>query len=470
MYDHSKQYRCTIIRGKSQKDMDDLLPAYANIIDEICPCTHEEFAEKFDNAFVRFIPSDTTQKTLDNHRTEISGKLFGMYYFSDDGMVYCSERTRKFLEDSDTPAFFKDICYKMQFPNGSQKSNTVADRIANNISIRPNSFVLKVLLEANSLNIILTKKEIGYYILNSLDVLQGNALPLEVLQAIQDDRRNSITRNIEFENKASSYNYQHINEQINLLELANLVIVDGDEVAINPSDMKTVNLFANKYNDALDFDVYSFDMSTVESRKVFYFTWDEYFSTLSEHAGEFETTAEALGIDMEVETRRTDDTSDRISTTEIGDEGERYVYEYEKRRVTAYDFRLAGKVIHLGKTRGLGYDIQSVIAKDGDNAEFVKYIEVKATKRVTAPQIDDDNWIDTLNITRNEWVAAQQHGNSYSIFRVYFTRSGVVMFVITDVAQKERDGVIRAVPMMYRVDFKNSVVDEVIRDDETISA
>ena len=28
MYDPSKQYRCTIIRGKSQKEMDDLLPAY----------------------------------------------------------------------------------------------------------------------------------------------------------------------------------------------------------------------------------------------------------------------------------------------------------------------------------------------------------------------------------------------------------------------------------------------------------
>ena len=31
MYDHCKQYRCTIIRGKSQKEMDDLLPAYAKV-------------------------------------------------------------------------------------------------------------------------------------------------------------------------------------------------------------------------------------------------------------------------------------------------------------------------------------------------------------------------------------------------------------------------------------------------------
>lgn len=143
MYDHTKQYRCTIIRGKSQKEMDDLLPAYAKVIDEICPCSADEFETKFNNAFQLYLPeSDRIKKTLDNHRTEISGKLFGMYYFSKDGRVYESERTQKFLEDNDQPAFFKDICYKMQFPNGTQKiSTTVMDRKANDICIRPNAFL-----------------------------------------------------------------------------------------------------------------------------------------------------------------------------------------------------------------------------------------------------------------------------------------------------------------------------------------
>ena len=87
MYDHTKQYRCTIIRGKSQKEMDDLLPAYAKVINEICPCRAEDFPILFNNAFMRFLPeSDRIKKTLDNHRTEISGKLFGMYFFAADGM------------------------------------------------------------------------------------------------------------------------------------------------------------------------------------------------------------------------------------------------------------------------------------------------------------------------------------------------------------------------------------------------
>lgn len=148
--------------------------------------------------------------------------------------------------------------------------------------------------------------------------------------------------------------------------------------------------------------------------------------------------------------------------TEFGDEGEQIVYEYEKKRVASFNQRLANKVLSLGKTRGLGYDIQSVIAEPGEMAEFVKYIEVKSTKRLTCPDISDNLWIDTLNITRNEWIAAQQHRDFYSIFRVYFTRDGITMFVLKNPMQKYQEGKLQATPMTYRVDFSNIAVDAVI--------
>lgn len=121
-----------------------------------------------------------------------------------------------------------------------------------------------------------------------------------------------------------------------------------------------------------------------------------------------------------------------------------------------------GKVLPLGKTKGLGYDIQSVVAEKGDIAEFVKYIEVKATKRVTAPDLSDSSWVDTVNITRNEWVAAQQHRDFYSIFRVYFVRDGIVGYIINNIYKKEQDGIVSVVPMMYRVDFSNNAIDAVM--------
>ena len=45
MYTPENQYRCTIIRGKSQSDMEDLLPLYANIVHKYCPCEESAFKE-----------------------------------------------------------------------------------------------------------------------------------------------------------------------------------------------------------------------------------------------------------------------------------------------------------------------------------------------------------------------------------------------------------------------------------------
>lgn len=463
MYNHTRQYRCTIIRGKSQKEMDDLLPAYAKVIDEICPCDADEFETLFNNAFSAFLPvSSRIKKTLDNHRTEISGKLFGMYYFSEDGRVYASERTRKFLEDNDQPAFFKDICFKMQFPNGTQKSQTVLERVADGICVRPNAFILKLLLIAKTANIDITKKALGYYVLNSLDVLQGKASPYEVLDAIAEDKRHGIERIISVPGKASSYCYQHINEQLNYLELANLIrLTDDKRVVLNLNESATINLFADCWDQRPIFDVYSFDLSSVESRKDFQYAWDYYYSQLSEHAGEFATSAAAL-VDQNEEQSQQQPSRQGTNLTELGDEGEELVYNYEKTRVAAYNSRLANKVLSLGKTKGLGYDIQSVIAEPGPMDEFVKYIEVKSTKRLTVPDVNDGLWVDTLNITRNEWVAAQQHKEFYSIFRVYFTRDGVSVFVITNVAEKLKNNQMHATPMTYRVDFTNTCVDSVV--------
>lgn len=169
MYNHNNQYRCIIIRGKSQRELDNLLPAYATVIDEICPCTKEDFESKFNSEFARILRGkvlDTValKKTLDNHRTEIAGKLFGMYYLSSNGIYYASERTKKYLADNDQPAFFKDVCFKMQFPNGMNKIQTLQPYLDSRISLRQFPFIIKCLQLAEAEGIYLTVNDIGYYI------------------------------------------------------------------------------------------------------------------------------------------------------------------------------------------------------------------------------------------------------------------------------------------------------------------
>ena len=123
--------------------------------------------------------------------------------------------------------------------------------------------------------------------------------------------------------------------------------------------------------------------------------------------------------------------------------------------------RLVNKVIMLGKQRGIGYDISSVEANENrEDPEFARFIEVKATKRTTEPLLDDNNWIDTINLTRKEWVAAKQYREAYNIYRVYFTPNSTVVRKINNPFEKNEQEVINVLPVMYRMDFNTKSIDK----------
>lgn len=129
--------------------------------------------------------------------------------------------------------------------------------------------------------------------------------------------------------------------------------------------------------------------------------------------------------------------------------------------ITKEDAGVEGIYITLSNYETQTYKQCSLTSFENDGKSG-KCIKVKSTKRLTCPDLDDTLWIDTLNITRNEWVAAHQHRGYYSIYRVFFTRKGISIFVIKDIADKIKDGHIQATPMTYRIDFSNSSVNEMI--------
>jgi hypothetical protein len=457
-YNPQNQFRCTIIRGKAKNDLDSLLPTYAKIIEEICPISIDNFPEIFNKELKRLLP-EATKKTLDNHRTEIAGKLFGMYTVEDNDIVNISEKAKILIGNNDQPAFFKDICFKFQFPNGMDSLQTLEEKIRNGIKIRQFAYILQLLLEASTLGKSITKNEIGYYVLNSLDVLQGKIPPAIVLNKILSDREAGVINTVHYEGKASSYSVQHINEQLTLLELANLIRIISGSLMLNIKETTTIKYIASFWDKPLAFDIYKYSLTTVEERNRMYKEWDTYYSKSSDDTLEkFSTSVDALAYNP-ISTVQITPSLGRTNLVELGDEGELYVYNFEMERVSKYDRRLVNKVKLLGKMRGIGYDIQSIVAESGEEAEFVKYLEVKSTKRVTAPKLDDVNWDETINLTRNEWVAAQQHGRSYFIYRVYFTSEGVMTDVLHDPFRKNSEGVIRVVPTNYRMDFKSKAID-----------
>ncbi len=459
MYNPDLQYRCTIIRGKAQTELDNLLPTYCQIINRICPQNSANFAEAFNKMLSNRIHI-FRKKTLDNHRTEIAGKLFGLWYLM-DGIVYCSKQAIQYLDHQDNPLLFKNIIIKFQFPNGMDKIQTIRERMSNHIRFRPAPFILGALQYAENIkNANLSKREIGYYILNNLDVLQGKVHYSEVVERIFRDREDGVFHRVEVPNKAISYTTQHITELLNLFELANLVRISKairteKFVSLNNSETVLISQIINLYSSGIEIDPYTYDMNSRTGISSFFADWDRYYSSPVE--GDFSLNTKISGL--------LDDDTDSImidnlykidksvlgsqDALAIGDEGEKVAMEYEKQRVKQFSSRLTNKVIYFGKQRGLGYDISSIFA-GGANPEHAIYIEVKTTKRVTAPpQIFSDQF----NMTRNEWIAAEQHSNNYFVYRVYLYNNGVKIYKMESPFKLRESGSIFAEPMSYHIEF-----------------
>ena len=451
-YIHTEQFRCAIIRGKAQAELDNLLPYYASIISEICPTSKENFDEFFNQKLATLLGEETTKKTLYNHRTEIAGKLFGMYYIDAEKVVHISERTLKLSEDNDQPAFFKDLCLKMQFPSGMNANYTVFDQIDHQINIRQLCFLIAVLKLCNDLEIFLNVKQIGYYVLNSKSVLTRQATPEEVVTQIQIDLASDIYREIPNpNNKASSYLYQHIKEQLTILQLANIITLSSTFYLINLNEIEFINFMVNLAITPPIFDFYSFEnLDQTESYKALQVEWDFFISRISDIRPELlnSNVSEILtsglshipNIDQSI-------TRNFANTKDLGDAGEAFVFEYEKNLLRPYS--LEHKVQNKAHLRGIGFDIESFSYED----TLEKYIEVKATRRTTP--MPENFAEDIINVTKNEWIAAEQHQDKFYVYRVIFHNSGVQLFRIQNPFKHYSDGTISAIPLTYRLSFPN---------------
>ncbi|MCD8296596.1 MAG: DUF3883 domain-containing protein [Prevotella sp.] len=460
MYNPDNQYRCTIIRGKSQSEMEDLLPFYAQTVHKICPCKKKEFDIRCNDILSDFfyhistfseLPNDN-QKTVRNHITEIMGKLLGLYFTNEEGLICESTNCIHLNQHHDYPTFFKSICYNLQFPNAASNTNFMTQHMKNGINIKPLCYVV-CLLEYARLNgnLLLTKQEIGYYALNNFEVLQGKVSEKEVYEQIKYDRDNKIRKNKLY----GSHDWQHIKEMFNLLNLSNLCLSDKDYIWLNKDESKAIDIFLN-YKENPTFDIYKYNINEQKEIEQLKLDWQFYYSSMFSEISKIETQFTANVNDQKKEIRQRGSVG--ITTVELGDQGESLVYKMEKERVRKYKERLVNKVLLLGKTKGLGYDISSIEADENpQNPEFARYIEVKSTTRITKPSFDN-NWTDSINLTAKEWVAAKQYREYYNIYRVYFTREETIIIRIQNPFKMYEEGEIEVFPTIYQMDFNNSAI------------
>ncbi|MCQ2335949.1 MAG: DUF3883 domain-containing protein [Paludibacteraceae bacterium] len=469
-YTPEHQYRCTIIRGKSQTDMEDLLPLYANMVHKVCPCEESVFKASCYRMLSKALFSTTSydtlpkgnKKTVQNHLSEIAGILLGLYYIRYDGdIVYvCESDSCKYLVDhNDYPVFFQNLCLNFQFPNGAKWMQYVKEDINNKIHIKPFCYIVELLYYAQnqSEKKLLTQQEIGYYVLNNLDVLQGNVSCKEVYDRIMLDRQQKIGRN----KLQGSYNWQHIREQFNLLELANIIKTDATYIWLNREERNVIAIFLAN-GGTFTFDPYKYNLNSKQERKIYLEDWKFSYGKFNM---ELLNTTYPIPTNIVIYGRDGQKACGGAtkSTVDLGDEGENLVFYLEQERVRKYKERLINKVLLLGKTKGLGYDIASVEADENVNhPEFARYIEVKSTRRMTEPDFGTDGWSDALNLTAKEWVAAEQYQEYYNIYRVYFLikSNKTIVVRIQNPFKKAEEGKIEVYPTTYQMSFDSRVIEK----------
>lgn len=468
-YTPEHQYRCTIIRGKSQQDIEDMLPKYAEIVHSNCPCTKVEFVDRARRNLSMLLfgtssfdkLSFSNQKTVNNHLTEIAGSLLCLYYISRDeetgiDIVYETASCKFIHEHQDNPTFFKNLCLNFQFPNGAKWEKYIEEDISNKINIKPYCYVVALLYcaQTSTQKVLLTKQEIGYYVLNNLDVLQGEIEPSVVYERIITDRKNKVRRN----KLSGSREWQHIKEQFNWLELSNIIESDSTYVWLNSSEQATIKLFIEQLHN-IGFDAYSYPLKSSDDWKLYLRNWRRYYGGFRE---------DLLNVRTSFATKREIAASSEMhqqgsvikNSIELGDEGEALVYRIEQERVRQYKERLVNKVLLLGKQKGLGYDISSIEAGENkEKPEFARYIEVKSTQRVTEPSFSKE-WVDSVNLTSKEWVAAEQYGEYYNIYRVYFTKKKTIVVRIKNPYYLNQNNKIEVFPTVFQMNFDSSVIEK----------
>ena len=430
-----KYFRCAfIVRGRGQDKIDELLPEWARIVSKHSSKTEKEFNKRVDQELVR-LAGGVIGKTAANYRTETLGKILGLYYTTPDGKAIISKRATRLLNNNDQFQFFKDLVCKMQVPSGISKN--AQKFIKKKISFMPASFILSCLQEAERQGLeYLSKQEIFWFILSNIEVLQGHIAPPTVIKMVKMGRKKwKYKKYLE-----GSKETQHANEMINLLKYANLVKVFGKKgnVSLNQNEKEDINTIVKYGQHGLGFQAYEYSLENPGDFKKYEQEWEKYFSMPCFHydkqfATDFEKNFGKVEL-IPFEGEPHDELPD-ISTKEIGDTGERYVFNCERKKVFKSMPGEHRRVHLLSYIKGIGFDVQSVRVDCGPDKDDYLYIEVKTTPRATKPS----NLCHSATLTENEFKAARQHGDNYFIFKVYLTPEGTYIFKLKN-PFRSRDG------------------------------
>ncbi len=264
--------RIHFVRPRFKSNIENVLLYMANECCKIEPAPCREYAAKINKA-IRLFPGniDSTQKTIDNWRTEISA-LCAFYNEDKISDVTSTSKLSFFLnENQDLTQFFKFLMLSFQFPGGHIKPADNMALIANGVRFKPAQFIIQVLMCGNEIfasmgsekEMSISDEEATYCILNDLQVTTGKRTAREVAEIILTNRRNKLsyydkkdTRNFNSKGKPRTKGdvVRYAGDIMDYMEIASLLErrMNG-YFCLKPNSLADINAFIN---DGSYFDGY----------------------------------------------------------------------------------------------------------------------------------------------------------------------------------------------------------------------
>lgn len=442
MYTVPDKYKIRLhhVRPRFKNDIENVLIFIATEISKLSPMPSKDFATAVNSAIMRYPGnSESTPKTIDNWRTEISA-LFGFIEHNED-TDKCGNRAKELAENGDLIECFKTFLFNFQYPGSHLTTKSIAELTESGVHFKPAQYILKLLKyaeEKTGKRAYITKPELCHCMFNDLRVVRDNQDVSDIWKRIEDNRANKI----QYDTNGDVIRYA--GDIADYMVIANfLVTYDTKRYYINNLEELAVKSFieSSEWFDGYD--------TLIKDRSGDYnkikLQYDKWFKYVNRDLGDtdFKTDINTfLATDTETEETAVSESqksfmdllSDNraISTKDIGDFGESLVFSHECERLRREEREdLVHLIARIPTQLAVGYDIKSMEADDRQ-----RFIEVKTTISSKPLQFF------RVHLTPNEWRAAETNKDRYFIYRLMLSKTEQKLYVVQDpVGLYKRDSI-----------------------------
>lgn len=440
-------FRLHHVRPRFKNDVEEVLLYVANSIANMPTLSKKEFKEKLNEVLFRFKKNSTSsQKTIDNWRTEISA-LFA-FIEETDTESSSSKMAIRLSESQYLDEFFNYFLYSFQYPGGHIKSQNVVKQIENGVRFKPCSFILELLIEGGKLlgkSFSITAEELTQCAYYDLRVTRDGKSAKEVAQLIITNRENKVEYDHKYDQlKTTSGDYpskgdvnRYAGDLLDYMVLANLLHHKGTGYYyyLNQEATEAINyhlqnsVWFHNYDEL--YNTKSIELSEVSIHENSWFSYVNSFEGIEQFSPKLNT-AEAENISKLIEEYYNRiKGGQKVPTKIIGDYGESLILAHEYLR-TQENSNRQHLINKMPTPLGVGYDIQSI-----EFESKKRYIEVKTTKSKKALTNNK------FKITPNEWDTALTIGDRYFIYYLVVNENEKNVFVINDPVDKYNKGLLK---------------------------